>query len=49
MRIQLPYPAIWRCAHYDAVGRGIDRRAGRCREIDALMHEHRAEPLAAAA
>ena len=27
----------------DAVGRGVDRRAGRRREIDALMHEHRVE------
>src|SRR5258708_10469188 len=33
------------CANYDAVGRSIDRRAGRSREIDALMHERRVSPL----
>jgi hypothetical protein len=30
---------IRRRADNDAVGRGVYRRAGRCREIDALMHE----------
>src|ERR1700722_14554025 len=33
------------CANYDAVGRSIDRRADRCRQIDALMHEQCVRPL----
>src|SRR3981081_4415387 len=36
--------AICRCADNDAVGRSVYRRAGRRREIDALMHEHRGKP-----
>jgi hypothetical protein len=36
--------AICRCAHNNAVGRSVCRRAGRRREIDALMHEHRGNP-----
>src|SRR4029077_15073527 len=33
------------CANYDAVGCSIYRRAGGCREIDALVHEQRVNPL----
>src|SRR5882672_9883325 len=31
--------AVGRCAHHDAIGSGVHRRADRGDEIDALMHE----------